>query len=1166
MIKCLAVTPKKNRESSIPSIGPTANMKRFPKGPIQSINPLLGTLPGTKHRSNSASIIQHNQKRAILNETITGPLNFENINYAFDNFIISFSQEPFSVAIEKAFQNLYHSKNVNCWFVIGNNMRQNDMNFFSNPEFDIKMKNETTFLYSQSTGKFCEIEKCLMKHCFSNFDNVIYMNNPMNESDFNNEVDLDEPTFLIPILNPMESSLFAIIQIGIDKTRIKVAEKQMISIKILYKKEYKFDNDDAVIDKNGNNLLIIALKFAEKLKLYSHFFSTPDKIIPKYIKNFGNASISEILHQITKLFDCSTAELWGSDTFNTCVMKYSELSGKFVPVGKKCGIVNLVFKHSLSNVNITNVKNSPEYIPEIDGKDGGSALIREIVIDESTFPYNSKIVNKQLGFNYALILRGKNNNKSFNALDEHILFHLVPLMAKIIAQSQYGPNRKSKIKNKNPDDADFAKKLTSLLEVAELLSGVLDIDRLIPTIMERACTLLNSERCSLFIVDPSKTLLITRFHGGLNKSIKIPLSKGIAGYTATTGNIVNIENAYEDPRFDKQMDLTTGYKTKTILAVPIYNNRGEIAGVTEMINKHNNQIFNESDIKMLMAFNVFCGISLDNARLYQTSLDLTRQLRGFVEISSALVNNTNIQLQSILEQILNSTKEFISAKRASIFMIDKNHQNELITLANVGSEIQNGSIFAKEMLNKKNKNPIILSREEIFVLIQSKSDKSLDGMILNIPRSLTRSKMSASSLSAKMSRINSALVSEKNDENESNNWIESICEIPLLSSTCEMVGILELESTGGILQEDLKLLDCFAVFASVMIERSELKELAEIGYAEVQIKKYLTDEERKEHNVPKKMVIDKNNIFTINFDSTSWIGIGHFKVLWAIVTEFDLLNEFNITNERWFHFIIEISQTYKKVPYHNWIHAVDVCQFATYEIHLAKLDQRLTKFELLGFIVSAICHDANHDGFTNVYNEKAETPLGILFKNQSVMETHHCTVAISVLSKEECNIFSALTAEQYKKMWNLIFQLILITDMAKHFSFLKLLNEDLDRDGPYDEKNEENRLKMMQLILKCADISNVSRPFELADKWCDVLCEEFFRQGDLEMANGMEYTSPLNDREHLDKPKSQIGFYTFVCLPLYQLAARVFPELQVNVDQVQSNLAIWKKATESNSK
>jgi hypothetical protein len=105
----------------------------------------------------------------------------------------------------------------------------------------------------------------------------------------------------------------------------------------------------------------------------------------------------------------------------------------------------------------------------------------------------------------------------------------------------------------------------------------------------------------------------------------------------------------------------------------------------------------------------------------------------------------------------------------------------------------------------------------------------------------------------------------------------------------------------------------------------------------------------------------------------------------------------------------------------------------------------------------------------------------------------------------------------------------------------------------------------MQLLLKCADISSVARPFELADKWCVVLCEEFFRQGDLEAAHGMSYTNPLNDRAHLDKPKSQIGFYTFVCLPLFEAAAQALPDLQCNVDQVKSNLAVWKAEIERES-
>jgi hypothetical protein len=233
-----------------------------------------------------------------------------------------------------------------------------------------------------------------------------------------------------------------------------------------------------------------------------------------------------------------------------------------------------------------------------------------------------------------------------------------------------------------------------------------------------------------------------------------------------------------------------------------------------------------------------------------------------------------------------------------------------------------------------------------------------------------------------------------------------------------------------------------------------------------------------------------------------------------------------------------------------------------FEILTGNLHITLPKFEIFALLVSAVCHDANHDGFTNVYNVKSETPLGILFKNQSVMETHHCSISIQCMAKEDCNIFSSLQPRDFKQMWTLLINLILITDMAKHFEFLKAVTAVLD-ERPFDMNNYDHRVMLMQLLLKCGDVSNVSRPFELADKWCDVLCEEFFRQGDLEMVQGMEYTSPLNDREHLDKPKSQIGFYNFVCLPLFETTAKAVKELECNCEQIRKNLEIWKAAAEA---
>jgi hypothetical protein len=219
----------------------------------------------------------------------------------------------------------------------------------------------------------------------------------------------------------------------------------------------------------------------------------------------------------------------------------------------------------------------------------------------------------------------------------------------------------------------------------------------------------------------------------------------------------------------------------------------------------------------------------------------------------------------------------------------------------------------------------------------------------------------------------------------------------------------------------------------------------------------------------------------------------------------------------------------------------------------------LTSLEIFSMLVAATAHDTNHDGFNNIYNVKAETPLGILFKDQSVMETHHCTQLIEVLSKEEFNLLAALSPTDNKKVWTLMIKLILATDMAHHFRLVKQMTGLLDGEGIKME-NPEHRILVMQMLLKVADISNVSRPFELADKWCDILCDEFFRQGDNERRQGIELTSPLNDRNNSNKPKSQIGFYNFICIPLYTAVARAYPPLEVNLNSVKANLDMWKQS------
>jgi hypothetical protein len=230
-----------------------------------------------------------------------------------------------------------------------------------------------------------------------------------------------------------------------------------------------------------------------------------------------------------------------------------------------------------------------------------------------------------------------------------------------------------------------------------------------------------------------------------------------------------------------------------------------------------------------------------------------------------------------------------------------------------------------------------------------------------------------------------------------------------------------------------------------------------------------------------------------------------------------------------------------------------------FQLKTGNLDQVFTKFEILCLLTSCVCHDANHDGFTNQYSVNAQTPLGILHKNQSIMETHHCSVSIGIITRDASNIFGKLNDSETVEMWSLFISLILATDMAKHFTLLESARA---MRSPEWAKDREARHMMMKLLIKCADLANVARPFELADRWHEILCEEFFRQGDLEKASGMEYSSPMNDREHLDKARSQIGFYRGVCFPLFSEVVLWVEGLQVMVDQLSVNLEKWVERSE----
>lgn len=84
------------------------------------------------------------------------------------------------------------------------------------------------------------------------------------------------------------------------------------------------------------------------------------------------------------------------------------------------------------------------------------------------------------------------------------------------------------------------------------------------------------------------------------------------------------------------------------------------------------------------------------------------------------------------------------------------------------------------------------------------------------------------------------------------------------------------------------------------------------------------------------------------------------------------------------------------------------------------------------------------------------------------------------------------------------------------------------------------------------------KPFSIALRWGEIVCKEFFMQGDIEKAKGMN-VSPLMDRDTVVIPQMQLGFINSICTPLFSLLSKLVPDLKVCMDQLQNNAAEWTK-------
>ena len=185
--------------------------------------------------------------------------------------------------------------------------------------------------------------------------------------------------------------------------------------------------------------------------------------------------------------------------------------------------------------------------------------------------------------------------------------------------------------------------LIALVKIGQAVAAEKSIDALIKTIAEETKIALNADRCTVFLYDKNSNELYSKVATGLDdvQELRIPADKVLAGHVVQTGETINIKDAYNDKRFNKSVDKKTGYRTKTILCMPIKNFNQEIIGVFQVLNKFD-ETFTIDDEDLLIAIASSAGISLENAQLFEEQRKLIEEQKlifdSFIETLASSID------------------------------------------------------------------------------------------------------------------------------------------------------------------------------------------------------------------------------------------------------------------------------------------------------------------------------------------------------------------------------------------------------------------------------------------------------------------------------------------------------------------------------------------------
>ena len=689
--------------------------------------------------------------------------------------------------------------------------------------------------------------------------------------------------------------------------------------------------------------------------------------------------------------------------------------------------------------------------------------------------------------------------------------------------------------------------------------------------------LVECEKATLYVKSGKKLFSVDN-----DSALEVVLGKGIVGTVAQTGKLENIKDVHNDSRFNKQEDFVTGYRTSSMLCVPIFDCKNKVIGVLQLTNKKNG-CFGTEDEQAVLSFSEIISSFIQNWELFQSYADKNSKLQSIANSigNYVLVLDSKGHLSynnKPLFDLFGVNESFAKNNHFSSWL--KYNRQLLVDLTNIYKytmkKIKRTSQKVVQMpIRKTNSIPDLNSfnfsdsAQKVFnySLVTLKDFCISQGGVMLILEDAS----AIEELNSRFKSMQNQLMALQNPVKTETSLQKCINKLLLIAGKFDPVS-----------DENLQIKEIVSTLKRGNLYQAEVQIPPELMSLEGEIKSRLkeyTQPERVENhhssrNYSRRFSIDENIEdlgveleYIRNWNLDAFEVKDHSKYIRAMLRDFNLQRMFLIRSSTLRNFVSKVQENYSiyENAFHNFYHGFSVMHSVYFLLSATPADELFNPHELLAILVAALCHDIGHTGYTNTFEVNRQSRLAIIYNDNAVLENHHAALTFQILRNNSTNIFQNMNEDTYKAVRKLMISCILDTEMTRHFNIISSLTERFkDKEESPLGTVEQDYEKLAGFLVHCGDLSHPAKEFNLFSKWSRLVCEEFSRQYNEELKQNLPVSEFM---KNLEEPvyyfKNEIGFVSVLIKPLWEcLNLWLRPHLNQCMQNIDKNIEEYKKRVE----